>query len=155
MSEEKRLGWNDTIEHDGEEFMLLPDGSIVEFKVLQLEKSSVSQGEMKGCPMAKLKLQCTCDEGQTVITSALVLHTKLEWKLCEFFTAIGQRKHGERLKPRWNEVVGATGKARLAVGKYTVNDGKEQKVNRVKKYLNPEDEESQVEDKEEDDGLPF
>lgn len=64
-----------------------------------------------------------------------MLHTSCEWKLCEFFTAIGQRKHGEKLMPRWNEVPGAQGRCRVSVETFRRKDGSEGQANRVKAFL--------------------
>jgi hypothetical protein len=60
-------------------------------------------------------------------------------KLCQFFTAIGQRKHGDRLKPRWNEVKGAEGFAVVGVRSFKGDKGDDIEVNEIKEFLTPEE----------------
>lgn len=132
--EGRALEWDDAIENDGEDFSLLPEGSEVSFTVTKLEKG---QSAKLRCPMAIITLKCVCDAGRTNVTENLILHSSCEWKLCQFFTAIGQRKHGEKLVPRWNEVIGATGNARLTIEKWTNRNGVEKESNKVKNFLNP------------------
>jgi hypothetical protein len=62
---------------------------------------------------------------------------KSEWKLCEFFTALGIRRHGERLKMRW-DIEGMSGRATVTVDEYTGRDGDKRQSNKIKKYLDPE-----------------
>ncbi len=55
------------------------------------------------CAMALLTIQIDGGEkGPSVVTHRLYLHTRTEGLLCAFFESIGQRKHGEALRPRWN-----------------------------------------------------
>lgn len=132
--EGRALEWDDAIENDGEDFSLLPEGSEVVFVVTKLEKG---QSQKLNCPMAIVTLKCAGDAGRTIVTENLILHSSCEWKLCQFFTAIGQRKHGEKLVPRWNEVPGATGNARLTIEKWTNRHGVVKESNKVKNFLNP------------------
>ena len=75
----------------------------------------------------------------------------MEWKLCAFFRSIGQKKHGEPLKPNWGKVIGSIGKAHFKQREW-VNDKGETKVANDLDYFidyNPED--FVVDDKD----LPF
>ena len=73
------------------------------------------------------------------IRDQIVLTRNLEWKLCQFFTAISQRKHGETLHPRWNAVIGSKGHCEVVIEDYTKKDGTPGKSAKIGKYLNPEE----------------
>ena len=75
------------------------------------------------------------DSGTTVwVKHDLILYSTMEWTLSDFFRAIGQKKKGEPLRPRWNEVVGSTGRARFKVRTFTRKDGSEGQANEVDKF---------------------
>ena len=102
---EGALGWNDEITKD-DEFELLPAG-VYDFKVESLERGYFDGSDkMSACPKADLTLivrdPVTGKEGK--IFESLFLHSKSEWRLSQFFTAIGQKKKGEPLKMNWNMV---------------------------------------------------
>ena len=92
---------------------------------------------MSACPQANLTLAITDPvsgkRGQ--IKDTLFLHSKAEWKLSQFFTAIGQKKKGEPLAMNWNAVPGSTGRLELSINQYTDRNGNKAENNRVKKYL--------------------
>ena len=131
--------WDSEIEHDAE-YTLLPEGDYP-FIVSGFERASFEgSAKMPACPMAKLTLTVTAPNGEsTNVSEKLYLCQKAEWKMCEFFTAIGQRKHGERLKPNWAAVKGSRGICHLEQNSYTSADGQTRTNNRVKKYLPKED----------------
>ena len=128
------MDWDSEIKNDGQEFKLFPAGSVIEFEVTTFDKARTKNND----PMAKIKLSCEREGEFTLVHDQLVLMASCEWKLCQFFTAIGQRKHGETLKPKWNKVQGSTGYAVLGVREYT-KDGKLYQVNEVDKYLEPDE----------------
>lgn len=100
MSEviERELGWDDEIEKDGPEFVLLPEGDY-SFEVVGFERARHNGSEkLPACNKAVLTIRLTSDDGEksTTIKHNLFLHSKTEGMLCAFFTAIGQRKKGEK-----------------------------------------------------------
>lgn len=131
-----KMDWDSPIENDGEGFELLPEGTIVEFQVIVFEKARSSKGD----PMAKLQLSLFDGDVFGRAYENLVLNQACEWKLCQFFTAIGQRKHGETLVPKWNKVETATGYAEVGVEKYKKDNGRGAEVekNFIKRFLEPE-----------------
>lgn len=136
------MGWDDEIENDGEGFRVLPEGEY-EFTVEEFSRARYD-GEKteKPCPMAELKLRVHNEKDSGIVADSLILNRKFEWKMCQFFTAIGARKHGETLKPNWNAVKGAKGRCKITVAKWIgKKDGKERESNNVA-YLNPEKMES-------------
>lgn len=138
INDDKALGWDSPVEEDGNSFTTLPDNTECVFKVERLEKVRTADGKK---PMAKLELICTGtkDEGTTYVRENLVLSTKAAWKLGEFFRAIGQRKHGQSVVPKWDRVVGASGRCVVTVEEWTGRDGDKRKSNKVKRYLDPRD----------------
>jgi len=58
--------------------------------------------------------------------------------LC-FFTGIGQRKKGERITMNWDKVIGATGRAKIGIRKWTNDKGETLEFNEVKRFYEPED----------------
>lgn len=138
----RELGWDDEIENDSPEFIILPEGDY-EFVVTKFERGRHNGSEkLPPCNKAILTLQIVGKEGVALITHNLFLHSKCEGMLCAFFTAIGQRKHGEKLKMNWNNVIGASGRLKLGIRTWTGNDGTEKTSNDVKKFYEPEESES-------------
>lgn len=141
-TEGRAFDWDDQIENDsaGGDFVTLPAGEYA-FEVVHLARerhtpNPTKPGKLPECNKAVVELHFEgFAEGQT-ISENLFLHTRCEGILCAFFTSIGQRKHGEQLKPNWGGLVGAKGRAKLAVREYE-KDGKSYTINQVKQYLDP------------------
>lgn len=126
------LDWNDRIEDDGSgEFTILPPGEYA-FKVTGFEKQHSHNSQ---APMAKVTLEVEHDGELVNVFDYLVLTKKAKWELCSFFRCLGLKKHGEPFVMQWNRVVGATGRAKLHVEKYTKKDGTTGESNKVKQYL--------------------
>ena len=136
---DRSFDWNDIIENDST-FTLLPEG-VYPFTVKGFERGEHA-GSDKIPPCKKAVLTIELDGGAlgtTEITENLFLHSRQEWKLCQFFTAIGQRKRGEQLRMNWGEVAGARGMAEVVINKYKNRDGEDRQNNRVAKYLEPDE----------------
>ena len=129
---DKALDWNSTIENDSS-YILLPDG-VYPFTVTAFERGYHNGSDkLPPCPKAVLTIQVDGGSLGTVeVHENLFLHSRAEWKLCEFFTAIGERKKGEPLQMNWNAVGGATGLCELGHRKYKDND-----YNQITKFLEP------------------
>lgn len=132
MAENFAFDWDSEIQNDGASFELLPEGDY-SFVVVGMERGSYNGNDkMPACPMATLTLDVKDAAGNAgQVEDRLYLCSSNEWKLCQFFTAIGQRQHGERLKPNWQKVVGSRGTLQLAQTKSRTSDNK---FNNVKKY---------------------
>lgn len=133
MSEiEREFNWDDQIENDGPEFVLLPEGDY-DFEVVSFERGRHNGSEkLPPCNKATVYIKIKGAEGETVIKHNLFLHSKTEGMLCAFFTAIGQRKHGEKITMNWNAVPGSVGRCKVGIKKY---EGKE--YNEIKKFYEP------------------
>lgn len=140
MSEviERELGWEDEIENEGSPFVLLPAGEY-DFVVEGFERSRYAGSEkVPPCNQAILTLGVTGADGRHAQLSCnLFLHSKFEWKLCQFFTCIGQRKHGEKLRMNWPAVTGAHGRIKVSVRKYTKRNGDPGESNDIEEFIEP------------------
>lgn len=136
---DRPLDWDSEIDQDGGTFTTLPDGTQVVFTVAKLEKTRTKDGAK---PMAVMEMDCESVDGRgrTKFTERLVLSTACAWKLGQFFVCIGQREHGSSIKPDWNAVEGAQGRATLAVRAWTTKEGEPRTSNEIKQFLDPEPE---------------
>ena len=117
--------------------MLLPDGEY-DFTVKKFDRARHNGSDkLPPCNKAVLTLEVTDGKNKTTIEHNLFLHQKTEGFLCEFFTAIGQRKHGEALRMNWPAVVGAKGRCKVYVDKWTGKDGQQKEANKIKKFVAP------------------
>lgn len=130
--------WDATIEHDGAEFITLPKG-VYPFEVTRFERSRhEGSAKLPPCNKAMLTIKVEGGElGDAYTQHNLFLHSITEGLLCEFFTAIGARKHGERLQMDWSKVVGARGWCEVFVNEYEKN-GELRTNNKISKFLSPE-----------------
>lgn len=134
---EREIGWNDEIENDGAEFVLLPDGDY-DFEVTEFERGRhPGSDKLPPCNKAVVSIRIEGEEGISTIKHQLFLHTKTEGLLCSFFAGIGQRQKGERVSMDWNKVVGSKGRAKVGSRKYTNDDGKVLEFNEIKKFYEP------------------
>ena len=140
MSEiERELGWDDEIEKDSGDFILLPEGDY-DFTVESFERGRhPGSDKLPPCNKAILKLRINTDEGAAVITHNLFLHTKTEGMISAFFTSIGQKKKGEKIKMNWNAVIGASGRCKVGIRTWKGNDGEDHQTNEIKKFYEKED----------------
>ena len=135
---EGELGWNDVIENDSPEFVILPDGDY-DFEVIDFERGRHNGSEkLPPCNKAIVHIRIEGKEGVSIIKHQLFLHTITEGMLCAFFAGIGQRQKGEKMKMNWSRVVGSTGRAKIGTRKWTNDEGKEMVFNEVKKFYEPE-----------------
>lgn len=136
MNEDYELSWDSTISKEAEDFPVLPAGTYA-FEVISMERGRFAGSEkMHACPSAQLTIKVTAPDGTTGrVLDTLYLSSKAEWRLSQFFTALGHKKKGEPLAMNWNKVVGATGQLELTVNEYTKKDGTKGTNNRVGKYL--------------------
>jgi len=140
MNEQGReLNWDDQIENDSPEFVVLPEGDY-DFEVIDFERARHNGSEkLPPCNKAIVHIKVQGPEGIAVIKHNLYLHSTTEGLLCAFFTAIGQRKKGEKISMNWNAVIGSVGRAKIGIRKWKKDDGSELTFNEIKKFYEPED----------------
>lgn len=131
------IGWNDQIAAENGEFIILDEGDY-DFTVTAFERGRFpGSAKIRACGKAVLTLTVQTPEGEANVKYDLILWSSLEWKISEFFRAIGQKKSGEAFIPRWGEVVGSKGRAHFKPRKY-MKDGEERQVNDVSKFYDYE-----------------
>ena len=155
------MDWDDFIESDGQEFVVLTPGDYV-FTVVDFERGRFPGGpKIPACNKATVTLQVKTPEGITRVRTDLLLYRTLEWKISSFFRCIGQKKHGERLAMDWNNIIGQRGRARFSIRTYTDKDGNERQTNEVDRFYDYDEEKMPAQaapgfiEVDEDDELPF
>lgn len=129
------MGWDDVIENDGQEFVVLPEGDYT-FTVSNFERGRFpGSAKIPPCNKATLTLNIDNDQGVATARVDLILYRTLEWKIASFFRCIGQKKHGEKVVMDWNKVVGARGRAHIRPRDYTDKNGAERQTNDVDRFL--------------------
>lgn len=127
---ERELGWEDEIVNDGQEYIDIPDGEY-DFLVESIDLGRF-QGSAKipSCKQVKITLVIEVPGiGPASISTNLILHSILEWKVSEFFASIGLKQKGTPFKMRWN-IQGAKGRCKIS---HRMHDGKT--YNDVKRFI--------------------
>jgi hypothetical protein len=134
------LNWDDQIENDGQDFVILPDGDY-DFEVVTFERARhAGSDKLPPCNKAVVHIRIVSPDGdEVIIKHNLFLHSSVEGLLCAFFTAIGQRRHGERLTMNWSAVTGSRGRCKVYVDNWTGKDGEPKQSNKIKKFYEPDD----------------
>lgn len=136
---DRELEWNDVIEKDENEYVLLPEGDY-DFTVESFNRARHNGSEkLPPCNKAVLKLRIDSEQGTAYITHNLFLHTITEGMLSAFFACIGQKKKGEQLRMDWGKVPGSRGRAKIGIHNYKNRDGEDRQSNEVKKFYAKED----------------
>jgi hypothetical protein len=133
------LGWDDEIQNDSPDFVVLPEGDY-NFEVVEFERARhPGSDKLPPCNKAVVHIKIEGNEGVSIIKHNLFLHSITEGMLCAFFTGIGQRKKGEKFTMNWNKVVGSTGRAKVGIRKWINDSGQELVFNEIKKFYEPEE----------------
>lgn len=134
-NENMLMDWNDSIESDGQEFVLLPEGDY-NFVVTNFERGRFPGSQkVPACNKATITVQVKTADGIAIVRFDLLLYRSLEWRISSFFRCIGQKKHGEKLTMDWNKVVGSVGRAHFKQRSYTNQYGEDKVVNDIDKFI--------------------
>lgn len=140
---ERELDWDSEIEKESD-FILLPEGDY-DFTVTGFERARHSGSDkLPPCNKAIVSLTVNSPEGTAVIKHNLFLHSKCEGLLSNFFCAIGQKKHGEKLKMNWNAIIGKKGRCKISIRNWTDKEGATRQSNEVKRFYDPPQNTEQV-----------
>lgn len=133
----RELGWEDEIENEGSPRVVLEPGEYP-FTVQSFERARFAGSEkVPPCPQAIVHLQISAPEGPVPMNVNLFLHTCFEWKLCQFFTSLGLRQHGEKLRMNWAAVAGRSGRCKITKRTYKDRNGTDREANNVDEFLDP------------------
>lgn len=150
------LDWDSEIEDDSEggAVVILPEGDY-EFTVREFNRTRhAGSTRIPACNKAELVLEIRTDSGTALCWENLFMVKKLEWKVSAFFRALGQKEHGQKLKPNWNKVLGAKGRAHFKPEEYTTKDGETRKKNVLVHYIDMTGKSLNV-NVDEDEEVPF
>lgn len=132
---DRELGWNDAVTYEEMEFITLAPGDY-NFKVKGFERSRFEgSAKMPACPVAEVTIVVTdpATGSEVEVINRLMLHTKTQWRIAQFFTSIGLGSQpGQPFVPQWNAIAGRTGVAKIKNRTYNDNV-----YNEVDKFLEP------------------
>lgn len=137
----KELGWDDEISQEST-FTLLEEGDY-QFSLINMERGRhTGSKNLPACNKAILDIAILDRDGNklTMIKHNLFLHSSVEGMISSFFLATGAKKHGEPLNisKGFQESYGRTGWCHVYVDKWTGDDGKIRKSNKIKYFIAPE-----------------
>ena len=132
----ENFDWDATIENDGQEYIILPEGDYV-YTVMSVERAwqQPTAKIPNGCNKAIITLEVQTVDGPARVVTNLLLTRSLEWKLCAFFRSVGMKKHGEPLVMNWAGAIGKRGLAHIKPRKYTAQDGQERQANDLDRWI--------------------
>lgn len=154
------LDWDDVIENDGREFILLPAGDY-NFTITDFERSRTKESDkMKACNKAVLTLRVDSDKGTAFVHTQIVLNRMFEYKISSFFRCINRKRQGERVSMDWNNLVGERGRARFKIRNFKdKKTGEDRQANDVDRYIDYDpkffEDEDTFDSIPDDDDLPF
>lgn len=113
------MGWDDTITAEAKEYTLLPVGTyqfIIKDNFVRSKTSG--NGKLPVCNKADITLTINYEGKEVKVTTSLILHKSLEWKISQFFECIGMKQKGVPFRPDWNGIVGKTGTVKISHREY-------------------------------------
>ena len=129
------MDWNDAIESDGQEFIVLEEGDY-NFRVTSFERGHFpGSAKIPACNKAAITVLVETPDGNASVKFDLILFRTLEWRISAFFRCIGQKKNGERIVMDWNKVLGSQGRAHFKPRNYTNSHGEEKTVNDIDRFI--------------------
>ena len=133
------LDWEDEFEVT-DEFILLDEG-YYPFTVKTLEKERFAgSSKIAACPRAKLTLDVNAGSQSVNIADRILLSTKTQWRIGQFFQSLGFEKNEEGvMQMHWNEIIGKLGWCKIGVREYTNANGDTRQTNEVVAYLRPDE----------------
>lgn len=135
VNEGYELGWDDEIEQDGGDFILL-DESEYAFTVTKFERGRFpGSTKIPPCNKATLTLAIDSDQGRTSVNADLIMYSSMEWKLSQFLRSVGLKKEGEKVRVKWDQLVGKKGRCMIKHRTYTNKNGEEKQTNDIDRFI--------------------
>lgn len=140
MSNEQNMevfDWDSEISADGQDFTPLPEGDYI-YEITEMKKEYFSGSDkIPACPRAALTLKVYAEDMSRSVTvyERLLLCAKMEWRVSGFLRSIGVKKHGQKVRPNWDAMVGKTGIAHFTIEDYTSKDGAHRQRNHLDRFI--------------------
>lgn len=129
------MTWDDSIESDGMQYQILPEGEY-NFTVTGFERSRFpGSAKVPSCPKAVLTLTVDTPQGPATVRTDILLYRNFEWRISSFFRCIGQKKQGEKITMNWSKVLGSRGRAKIRPRTYTDKWNTQKEVNDVEYFI--------------------
>ena len=128
------MDWNDVIEDDGQEFVLLPEGGY-NVVVTNFERGRFpGSAKIPATNKATISIQNFSEMGVALMKFDLIFSKALTWKLSAFFRSIFQKKV-VKITMDWNKVLGAKGRAHIKQKVYTNQSDEEKNINDLDYFI--------------------
>lgn len=129
------IGWDDEVEQDGGDFVLLDEGEY-SFTVTKFERGRFpGSTKIPACNKAVLTLAIDSDQGRTSVIADLIMYSSMEWKLSQFLRSVGLKKEGEKVRVKWDQLVGKKGRCMIKHRTYTNKNGEEKQTNDIDRFI--------------------
>lgn len=135
------LDWTtEEVEDNG--FAFLEPGTY-NFQVTRVRRERYEGGDKIGpCPKAVVEMLVSSEDGANLqnMEENLLLHSKTQFRIAQFFAALGFEKDPEtgKVKINWEQVVGKSGHIKVGVRTYVKKDGNEGKANQIEEWIKPD-----------------
>lgn len=142
MSENKEgFGWDDPVDATEKPRVILPEGS-ARFDVISMKRSRGECGKYgtQNVALVNMMVVSDVDGTEAEIEEKIWLVQSLKWKLLQFFTAIGQRSHGDKgnFVPDWSKVVGSGGACMIKHREFEKRDKTKAITHNIDSFVVPE-----------------
>lgn len=110
----REIGWDDEVENVPS-FVDIEDGEY-DFFVDHFERAKVSNDNSKYIGQNMAVIYCNIQApGDPQLKTSIIMNTKFQWKLSQFFISIGQMKNEDnaKVRPNWNMIGGSRGRCRI------------------------------------------
>lgn len=134
ITEVTELAWDDEIEDEGSEFILLPEGEY-EFKVKSVERQRYEPkpgSKIQECNVAIVDLVINHQGQEVTVKDRFYLLSDRKWLIANFFVAIGLMEPEGTMTMNWSGSVNKVGRCKI-----THNEYNGEKYANVKSYIKP------------------
>jgi hypothetical protein len=143
------FGWEDKVDPAEKPRPIVPEGPAM-FTVLDWKRDRGNCGKYGTQNVAKIKMLVSTmvegDNTEAEIEENIWLVQDLKWKFLQFFTAIGQRKHGDKgeFVANWSKIKGEVGRCVINHREFDKRDGSKGIAHNIKEFLAPEGQEDDL-----------
>lgn len=133
MNSGRILGWDETFVDEGssKKYIVLEKGDYP-FVVRDFKRGTYKgSAKIPQCPCAEVTLEVQTKNGTAEVKYNMPLYSTMQWKIANFFLAVGMRKHEDPVVMDFNGAIGRHGCGAFYNRPWTGNDGKEKFSNEV------------------------